>query len=50
MAFFRWYPLHDYAVTIELDLPMGTVAQEKIQQLRQLAVHQLGEHLIDLVP
>ena len=50
MASFRWYPIHDYAVTIELDLPMGSLAQENIQQLRQLAVDQLGEHLIDLVP
>lgn len=50
MALYRWYPIHDFAITIELDLPMGPLAHEKIQQLQAVTISHLRKHLIDLVP
>lgn len=50
MAFARLYPIHDHALTIELDLPIGDLAHKKIRQLQQKIKEQFSPLLTDLIP
>jgi inhibitor of KinA len=50
MATFRWYPIHDHAVTLAVNLPIGQDAFHHIRRLQKKATQQLPTLLNDLVP
>jgi inhibitor of KinA len=50
MATFRWYPIHDHAVTLAVNLPIGKDAFHLIRRLQKKATQQLPTLLNDLVP
>lgn len=50
MALLRWYPIHELAVTIELDMQISPLALEKISLLKQLVKEEFSNSLCDLVP
>jgi inhibitor of KinA len=50
MAPARLYLIHDHALTIELDLPIGNLAHKKVKQLHQKIQEQFSPLLVELIP
>lgn len=50
MAIFHWYPIHDQAVTLAVDLPISQESFQQINRLQKKATQQLSTSLEDLVP
>ncbi len=50
MATFRWYPIHDHAVTLAVNLPIDQDEFHHIRRLQKKATQQLSTLLDDLVP
>ena len=50
MAIFHWYPIHDQAVTLAVDLPISQESFQQINRLQKKATQQLSTLLDDLVP